>query len=244
MEHVLQQLANLQYIDSRIDEITQLRGDLPEEILDIETDLSRSRAKIRQLEDELQDLVNERTRLNHDIELAGAKVTRYEDQQLSVRNNREYDALTKEIEAQRQLEKDSIFRLEEIAAREALAKEELAEKKATLEKTETKLEEKKVNLDKVVEDTEAEEKNLLEKRSKVEAGLEERYLKSYNRLRQGLSNGIAVVAMKDGAAFGMQLPPQSQVEVTRRNKIVIDESTGRIVVDPSFFDEARKTFNL
>jgi predicted nucleic acid-binding Zn-ribbon protein len=81
---------------------------------------------------------------------------------------------------------------------------------------------------------------LVEKREEVEEDLESRYLRSYKRLRRGLKNGLAVVPMEKGAAIGMALPPQTQVEVRRKNKIIIDENSGRIVVDPSFFEEAEK----
>ena len=103
MKEVLQQLANLQYIDSRIDELKQLRGDLPEDILDIETDIARLEAKQDKLEQEDKNLSVELNQLELDITSSTEKVKKYEEQQLSVRNNREYDALTKEIEVQKQV---------------------------------------------------------------------------------------------------------------------------------------------
>ncbi len=243
-EQILQQLTNLQFIDSRIDEIIQLRGDLPEEILDIETEISRSKARVNKLEEEVQSLAAEKANLTLQIQTSGEKVSRYEDQQLSVRNNREYDALTKEIEAQKQIDKDSRARLEEIAVREVEAADELEKQREALEVITKKYEDKQQNLEKVIEDTQQEEKQLLEKRKELEKAVDERYLRNYNRLRQGLANGIAVVAMRDGAALGMSLPPQSQVEVSRRNKVVVDENTGRIVVDASFFEQAAKEVKL
>lgn len=103
MKEVLQQLANLQYIDSRIDELKQLRGDLPEDILDVETDIARLEAKQAKLEQEDKDLSVELNQLELDITSSTEKVSKYEEQQLTVRNNREYDALTKEIEVQKQV---------------------------------------------------------------------------------------------------------------------------------------------
>lgn len=244
MQEALQNLTNLQYIDSRIDEIRQLRGDLPEEILDIETDLNRFNAKIEQLEEELKSLTAEKKNLELEIESSKEKNKKYEEQQLSVRNNREYDALTKEIEAQKQFVENSISRIEEIEKRIEEIEKELEDNKEGLAKTEEIYEEKKVNLDKVVEGTQSEEDKLLEKREELEKKLDDRFVRSYNRLRDGLSNGIAVVGMEKGAALGMALPPQTQVEVRRKNKVIIDESSGRIVVDPSFFEEAKKQFKL
>jgi predicted nucleic acid-binding Zn-ribbon protein len=244
MQEVLQQLANLQYIDSRIDEIRQLRGDLPEEVLDIETNINRYEAKIGRLEEELDSLTAEKKKLEVDMETSHDKTKKYEEQQLTVRNNREYDALTKEIEAQKQFVENAISRIEEIEKRVEEIEAELEEKRKKLEDTKSLYEDKKVNLDKVIDNTRAEEEKLLEKREELEEDLDKRYIRSYKRLRNGLTNGIAVVAMEKGAALGMALPPQTQVEVRRKNKIIIDENSGRIVVDPSFFEEAKKQLQL
>lgn len=244
MQEVLQQLANLQYIDSRIDEIRQLRGDLPEEVLDIETNINRHNAKIEQLEEESDALEAEKKKLELDIETSIDKTKKYEEQQLSVRNNREYDALTKEIEAQKQFVENSTSRIEEIGKRLEEVSDELDKQKQDLDETKKLHEEKKKNLDKVTESTQTEEDKLLVKREQLEKELDSRYVRSYNRLRNGLNNGIAVVGMERGAAFGMALPPQTQVEVRRKNKVIIDENSGRIVVDPSFFDEAKKQLEI
>lgn len=244
MQEVLQQLANLQYIDSRIDEIRQLRGDLPEEVLDIETNINRYEAKISRLEEELDSLTAEKKKLEVDMETSHEKTKKYEEQQLTVRNNREYDALTKEIEAQKQFVENAISRIEEIEKRVEEIEAELEEKRENLDDTKSLHEDKKENLDKVIENTRAEEEKLLEKREELEEDLDKRYIRSYKRLRDGLANGIAVVAMEKGAALGMALPPQTQVEVRRKNKIIIDENSGRIVVDPTFFEEAKKQLQL
>ncbi len=240
MEETLQQLANLQYIDSRIDELKQLRGDLPEDILDIETNINRYEAKIKKLKEEETNLKVEKNNMELEIKDALDKTEKYEKQQTSVRNNREYDALTKEIESQKKIIEDSEKRSEEIEERQEEIGPEIEEAEKALEETKKNHSEKQDELEKVVKNTDSEEKKLLKKREKMEEELNERYLRSYNRLRNGLSNGLAVVAMEKGAALGMALPPQTQVEVRRKNKIIIDENSGRIVVDPSFFEEAEK----
>ena len=240
MKEILQKLANLQYIDSRIDEIKQLRGDLPELILDIETDINRYEARVAKLEQEEKDLTIEADKLRLDITTSGERTQKYEEQQLSVRNNREYDALTKEIEAQKQVVENAQSRLEEIEKRSVEVGPELEEAREQLTSVQTLLTEKQNELDGLEKTTQQEEDGLLDRRGDIEKEIEERYLRSYNRLRNGLTNGIAVVAMERGAAFGMALPPQTQVEVRRMNKIIIDENSGRIVVDPSFFTEAKK----
>ena len=244
MQEVLQQLANLQYIDSRIDEIRQLRGDLPEEVLDIETNMNRFEAKIRQLEEEQESLAAEKGRLRLEIETSLEKIKKYEEQQLTVRNNREYDALTKEIEAQKLFAETSERRIEEIGTRQEEVDADLDVKRVSLQETQELHSQKKVNLDSVIESTKAEEEKLLEKRQELEKELDTRFVRSYNRLREGLNNGIAVVPMERGAALGMSLPPQTQVEVRRKNKVIIDEHSGRIVIDPVFFTEAKKQLKL
>lgn len=240
MKEVLQKLANLQYIDSRIDELKQLRGDLPEDILDIETNINRQEARISKLEEEKESIEQEKKDLDLEVKDAEAKLEKYEDQQTSVRNNREYDALTKEIEAQKQVIENSISRKEEIAKRQQEIEPEIEAAREELERSQALHEEKNKELEKVEENTEAEEKKLLDKREEMAEELDERYLRSYKRLREGLTNGLAVVPMEKGAAIGMALPPQTQVEVRRKNKIIIDENSGRIVVDPSFFKQAKE----
>src|SRR5699024_2889951 len=100
--------------------------------------------------------------------------------------------------------------------------------------------EKEEQLNEVEENTESGKRKLVEKREDIEETMNSRYLRSYKRLRKGLKNGLAVVPMEKGAAIGMALPPQTQVEVRRKNKIIIDENSGRIVVDPSFFEKAKE----
>ena len=234
MKEVLQQLANLQYIDSRIDELKQLRGDLPEDILDIETDIARLEAKQAKLEQEDKNLSVELNQLELDITSSTEKAKKYEEQQLSVRNNREYDALTKEIEVQKQVVEKAHLRIEEAKKRKELVVPEKVIIDEKLDHVRTDLDKMKANLDSVMSSTQEEEDQLIVARDEVVKNIEPRYLRNYNRLRDGLNNGIAVVAMDRGAAFGMSLPPQTQVEVRRKNKIIFDENSGRIVVDKAF----------
>lgn len=244
MKEILQQLANLQYIDSRIDEIKQLRGDLPEEILDIETDIARGEAKLNKLEQEEKSLMVEHENLKLEIQSSEEKVRKYEDQQLSVRNNREYDALTKEIEAQKQIIESAKSRIVEVEKRQLAVGPEIELAAQRLKEVTALYDAKQNSLEQVMKSTEEEEKMLTEKRDEVEKEVDSRYIRNYKRLRNGLQNGIAVVAMDRGAALGMALPPQTQVEVRRKNKIIFDENSGRIVVDQSFFENAKKIFTF
>lgn len=244
MKEVLQQLANLQYIDSRIDELKQLRGDLPEDILDIETDIARLEAKQAKLEQEDKNLSVELNQLELDIKSSTEKAKKYEEQQLSVRNNREYDALTKEIEVQKQVVDKAHLRIEEAKKRKELVVPEKVIVDEKLDDVRADLDKMKANLDSVMSSTQEEEDQLIVAREEVVKNIEPRYLRNYNRLRDGLNNGIAVVAMDRGAAFGMSLPPQTQVEVRRKNKIIFDENSGRIVVDKAFFDKAKEQLSF
>src|SRR5690625_4929969 len=201
MQVVLQQLTNLQYIDRRIHEIRQLRGDLPEEVLDIETNIKRLKARIQRLEEEQESLEAESRKLTLEIEKVNEKIKKYEEPQLTVRNNREYDALTKEIEVQKLFVENSTTRIGDIEKRMEEVEAELEQDRVKLEETRQLHESKKENLDKVIESTKSEESALQAKRKELESQLDARYVRSYNRLRDGLTNGIAVVAMEKGAAL-------------------------------------------
>lgn len=244
MKEVIQNLVNLQYIDSRIDELKRLRGDLPEEILDTEHDIERLKSKVARLEAQEVELKKERNHLEIEIQDSIALVAKYESQQMTVRNNREYDALTKEIEGQKQSTENNRSRLEEIAIILEESVRDLASFRTELTKLESELEKKKSNLKHVIANTEAEEEMLLGKREEAKAKIEPRYLRSYERLRNGLTNGIAVVAMEKGSCLGIMLPPQVQMEVRKMSKIIIDDNSGRIVVDHSFFETAKNELSI
>ncbi len=242
MEDVLQSLANLQYLDSKIDEIARLKGDLPEEILDIEAELNRLENRIKHLNDESDALRAESGKLRIDVEESIGLVDRYEKQQMTVRNNREYDALTKEIEAQRARIENARSRTEEIAILLEEMEKNVQDSTDLLHNTTELLDEKRQQLSELDRRTAEEERELQLKRDEAASLVGDRYLRSYERLRAGLHNNIAVVAMERGSCLGFMLPPQVQLEVRRRNKIVIDENSGRIVIDESFFEESRKIY--
>jgi len=242
MEDVLQSLANLQYLDSKIDEISRLKGDLPEEILDIEAEINRLENRINHLNKESEMLLSERNQLQLDIEESIGLVDRYEKQQMTVRNNREYDALTKEIEAQRARTENARSRTEQIAILLEEMEKNVEDNTALLHDTHALIGEKRTQLAELNQRTAEEELELQGKRDEAASKVGERYLRSYERLRKGLNNSIAVVAMERGSCLGFMLPPQVQMEVRRREKIVIDENSGRIVIDESFFAEARNIY--
>jgi predicted nucleic acid-binding Zn-ribbon protein len=243
MREVIQNLVNLQFIDSKLDELKRLRGDLPEDIMDTETDVVRLETRVNKNTAQFKDLELEKAKLELEIQDANELIIKYESQQMSVRNNREYDALTKELEAQKQLIENAQSRLEEIVILKQEIEKDQIENKELLKNKKAELKEMKENLTDLITKTEKEEEDLLEKRDEAITLLNQRYLRSYERLRNGLTNGLAVCPMHNGACMGIMLPPQIQMEIRRQNKIIIDENSGRIVVDPSFFEEAKKLFN-
>jgi predicted nucleic acid-binding Zn-ribbon protein len=244
MTETLQNLTNLQYIDNRIDDIKQLHGDLPEEIEDIETDILRAESRLKKLREEEKALMIEFDTLQADIARSKELVAKYEDQQLSVRNNREYDALTKEMESQNKRIDESLFRLDAIRDRQQTIGPDIDIEADRLADIKDEFAHKKSELDELVASTSEEMEKLEVIRKEIEADVDATLLIQYTRIRESSKNKLAVVPMERGSAMGMLLPPQVQVEVRRKNKLIFDEHSGRIVVDKTFFVEADKRFKL
>lgn len=233
----LQALVRLQAIDSKIDQITKLRGDLPEEIRDMEDEKVGLTTRLEKLEAEQKDQEAAIRQAGVDIKEAEMLIQRYEEQQLQVRNNREYDALTKEVEAQKQRITDNNAKIEEL---EALAPEHklvVDEARDRLSNLESQLDEKRGALSEVLADTKHEVEGLEKERDKAEESVEVRYLRAYKRLRGRVRDGRAVVPLERGAAAGFAVPPQRQLEIRQRNRIIVCEHTGRIIVDGDLFRE-------
>ena len=232
-------LIRLQHIDSRIHQIEKLRGDLPNDIADLEDERTGLTTRIDRLKQEADDLSNSRGEAERMISEAEAAIERYEKQQLQVRNNREYDALTKEIEANRQRITDAKEHYESFDVIEAENANNMEESNARLEELSALIDEKKKDLDVVIGDTESEMANLEKMRGKTTDKIDPRYLNAYQRLVNRLRDGRAVVPLVRGAAGGFAVPPQRQVEIRQGNRIVVCEHTGRIIVDEKLFDETR-----
>lgn len=233
----LRALVRLQHIDNRIDQIQKLRGDLPEEIHDLEDEKAGLETRLENYEEEVKEQKVAKRQAELDIKEAEGLIEKYEEQQLEVRNNREFDALTKEIEGQ----KERISEAEETIenAEETIESSEAAieETKERLEELEELLDEKRDELEEVVEDTEDEESTLENLRDEAAEQVGRRYFKAYSKLRKRLRDGRAVVPLKRGAAAGFAVPPQRQVEIRKRKNIVACEHTGRIIVDRDLYNE-------
>lgn len=233
----LRALIRLQHIDSQIDQINKLRGDLPDEIADLEDERAGLQTRIEKAAEETKQGEVQKRKLQMDMTESEGLIKKYEEQQLHVRNNREYDALTKEIEAQRQRIVQAQADLESIQERSAANLVIVAEAQERLAKLDAILEEKQGELGKVVKETEKEQQDYQRLRQDAEQHIEPRFLAAYQRLRERLRDGRAVVPVERGAAGAYTVPPQRQVEVRQRNRIVVCEHTGRIIVDDDLYHE-------
>lgn len=240
----LTSLIRVQYIDSRLDQMEKLRGDLPHEINDLEDERAGLNRRIEKYKQEHLDAEIERKKISFDQLESQSLIERYQKQQNQVRNNREYDALTKEIEVHRQRISDANHRIEMLRQRDennAIANENVQRR---LEELATLIDSKRKELDAVLADTRQEEEMLAAKREDISKQLDMRYFTAYSRLRNRLRDGRAVVPIERGAAGGFAVPPQRQVEVRQRNRIVICEHTGRIIVDADLFKETTEALNV
>src|SRR6218665_47704 len=240
----LEALLKLQSIDSKLDELKKLRGDLPDEVKNMEDELEGLKTREKRFENELKDLEDGIKKSKDSIKEAEKLGKKYNEQQKNVKNNREYDAITKEIELQ-ELE----VQIFEKKIKEAHEKIEAKKREVGLvaeqvkEKTDD-LNTKKSELESILQESQDEEVRLLQEREKASKKIEDKLLKHYNRLRSSLSNGLAVVRVVRGAAEGCNIviPPQKIAEIREKKKIVIDEHSGRILadVDVSSIEEEKK----
>ena len=242
VEEKLRALYDLQLIDSRIDEIRNMRGELPLEVEDLEDEVAGMKTRLEKLIADLQLIEEQIGEKKNGIEEAKLLIKKYSTQQDNVRNNREYNSLSKEVEYQG-LE----IELAEKNIREYRA--QIEQKNQVIEETKTRFDErsehlkhKQDELDAILKETEKEEQTLKNESKKFEATIEERLVKAYKRIRKSVKNGLAVVAVERGASGGsfFTIPPQVQMEIAGRKKIISDEHSGRILVDPDLANEERE----
>ena len=238
VEEKLSSVVALQKIESKIDEIQILKGELPMEVSDLEDEITGLHARQTRIEEEIngiQEFINQKKNL---IKEAEALIKKYEKQSENVKNSREFEAINKEIEMQ-QLE----MKLAEKHIKDA--NEEIAEKVVILDKAkknigakESVLNTKKGELEKIIASTEKEEKHFGKLSSEARAKVEERLLVSFNRIRKNYRNGLAVVPVERDACGGCfnSIPPQRQSEIRQRKKIIVCENCGRVLVDRDLFD--------
>tara|TARA_Y100000589_G_scaffold137572_1_gene131697 strand:+ start:639 stop:1427 length:789 start_codon:yes stop_codon:yes gene_type:complete len=238
-EDTLRSLYNLQFIDSRIDRMREVRGELPMEVKDLEDEMEGLNKRLEKIEDEMGELNHLILEKKNIIEESKATIKKYLEQQKNVRNNREFDSLSKEIEYQELEAQLAEKRIKENGARIDDKKEIFEEVKGQLSAKKDALEAKNKELKEIISETEKEEKILLEESEKASKSIEKRLLVAYKRIRGASKNGLAVVPVERGASGGsfIKIPPQVQLDIASRKKIIVDEHSGRILVDSELAQE-------
>jgi len=242
VEEKLRALYDLQLIDSRVDEIRNVRGELPLEVEDLEDEVLGLKTRMDKLKTDLETINYEIGAKKNVIDEAKTLIKKYAEQQKNVRNSREFNSLTKEVEFQELEIQLADKNIKEFKAQIDQKKEVIATTKERLSERESHLKHKKSELNAILAETEKEEKALLKKSEEYQAQIEERLVKAYKRIRNNVKNGLAVVPIERGASGGsfFTIPPQVQVEIASRKKIISDEHSGRILVDPVLAEEEQE----
>ncbi|MAZ73711.1 MAG: hypothetical protein CMC70_11270 [Flavobacteriaceae bacterium] len=242
VEEKLRALYDLQLIDSRVDEIRNVRGELPLEVEDLEDEVAGMNTRLDKLKAELEVIEDNIKDKKNGIEESKSLIKKYTEQQDNVRNNREYNSLSKEVEFQELEIQLSDKHIKEFKA-------QIEQKNAVIDETESRLGErqehlkhKQGELNEILSETEKEEKALIKESEKFEKKIEDRLVKAYKRIRSNVKNGLAVVPVERGASGGsfFTIPPQVQMEIAARKKIITDEHSGRILVDPELATEEQE----
>ncbi|MFD1628905.1 zinc ribbon domain-containing protein [Pseudopedobacter beijingensis] len=241
VEQKLEALYELQTIHTKIDKIRQTRGELPMEVADLEDEVAGLETRIQKIKNELDDLEDAIVTRKNMIKDSQALIKKYEGQQDNVKNNREFDALAKEIEIQG-LEIQVCEKKIREHEYEIKTKTEIFEKASqNLEERKGDLSAKKVELETITSETQKEEEVLLNDAEKYNSKIEERLLTAYNRLRKNYKNGLAVVTIERDSCSGCfnKIPPQRQSDIRQRKKIIVCEHCGRILVDETMSEDIK-----
>jgi predicted nucleic acid-binding Zn-ribbon protein len=230
----LESLVRLQSIDSKLDELKKLRGDLPDEVQDLEDEIVGYKTRLERHQTELKEIEENIKKSKEGIKEAEKLIKKYQEQQKNVRNNREFDAITKEVELQELEIQICEKKIKEGKDLTQAKKDEIEKTEALITERSEHLDNKKKELNDIMAESHEEERRLMEEREKASKKIEDKnILKYYERLRASLSNGLAVVRVVRGAAEGCNIviPPQKIAEIREKKKIVIDEHSGRILAD-------------
>lgn len=233
VEDKLNALWELQTVDSAIDKIRQIRGELPLEVEDLEDDVAGLETRIAKINEEITQLDDAVAARKNAIKESKAAIKKYTEQQNKVRNNREFESLNKEIEYQTLEIELSEKKISEFGFQTTTKKEGLGEVEEKLKERQTHLDAKKKELEDIVKETEKEEKSLQKKSAAAEKKIEARLLLAYQRLRGSARNGLAVVNVERDACGGCfnKIPPQRQLDIKTYKKIIVCEHCGRVLVD-------------
>lgn len=243
VETKLKQLYKVQAIDSKIDKIHAVRGELPMEVADLEDEIEGLHTRVSKLKSEIDDLNNDIEGRKEAMKNSDSLIKKYDSQLGDVKNNREYLALTKEIELQN---------LEKMACEKKINdfKEQIEGKKENIESSKTladerakDLEVKKTELESITSETQKEEDDLLKIRQSLIESIEPRLMKAFDKIRSSYTNGLAVVTIERescGGCFSL-IPPQRQLDIGNRKKIIVCEHCGRVLVDNDLAEEVKNT---
>lgn len=242
VEDKLRALYDLQLIDSRIDEIKNTRGELPLEIEDLEDDIAGLNKRLDNFATEAESLEANITDRKQAIEESNTLIKKYTKQQDNVRNNREFESLSKEVEYQELEIQLANKHISEFKVKISNKEEIIKNSKEKLDGLDVHLKHKKDALSEIMKETEKEEKVLDKKSEEFGKLIEERLLSAYKRIRSNVKNGLAVVPVERGASKGsyFTIPPQRQMEIAMRKKIITDEHSGRILVDIELATEEKE----
>lgn len=236
MEQKLRTLYHIQQTDTKIDKIHLLRGELPLEVQDLEDEIAGLRTRIENAEKEIREIDAVNADHRNAIEQSRLDVAKYEEQRNNVKNNREYDSLSKEIEYQELEQRIAEKRIKEnnvLIEEKQQVKEEASR---TLAARESDLVEKKKELETIVEETAKEEEALNKERAELVRMVDERMVVAYDRVRANAHNKLAVVTVKRDACGGCfnKIPPQRRLDIAESKKIIVCEYCGRILVSSDF----------
>ena len=242
VEDRLRALYDLQLIDSRIDKLRSVRGELPLEVQDLEDEVSGLEVRVEKVNSEIEELQNLIKEKLNKIEESKAMIKKYNDQQKNVRNNRAFESLSKEIEYQELEIEYSEKQINEVKAQIEQKTEKLDETSQLKDDRNTHLKHKKSELDAIMKETEKEESGLIKKSGEFESKIDESLLNSYKKIRSSVKNGLAVVPVERGASAGsfFVIPPHVQLDIASRKKLITDEHSGRILVDKDLAEEEEK----
>jgi len=234
VEEKLETLYKLQTILSGIDEKRALRGELPLEVQDLEDEIEGLSTRMEKIENEIKDFESAIAQKKNEIGTAEETLKRYEEQINDVKNNREYDTLTKEIEFQKLEVQLCQKKIQEAETHINERKEDLEKAKENISDREQALEEKKNELDEIIDETRLEEDRLKTKAKDLEAKMEPRLLTSFKRIRKNARNGLGIVYVQRDACGGCfnKIPPQRQLDIKMHKKVIVCEYCGRILIDP------------
>lgn len=239
----IEALSKVQQIDSELDAIRKLRGDLPEEVQDLEDEIARFETRIENSKEDLANVEANIEQLRGKIQDFKKRIVYLEEQQMNVRNNREFDAINKEMEM---LDLDiqvAQKKIRDNEAEEKIKRDKIVNTKEALEERRQDLQVKKSELDEIMAESDVDEQKLLKQRDKATKHLDERLLRSYNKIRGNSSNGLAVVSVKRGACGGCfnTVPPQRQADIREKKKLIVCEHCGRVLTEVEVIEEVEAT---